>query len=757
MITQSVMGFRFRSLLFGTVLATLLVGLIAGLLVNLVVGQLVHKAFQAQLVEELEDEALKGRAAFDEFVKLHYELTKVITEQARFVHYVEALSMQGTFESQGEALRHKRQPKWLPRRSTLRRFAQAGIYVLLDRQGRAIEFYDHSHSAMPIQLLSPPATLLLAARNENFITAFDDIPYVVSSAPVETGGLLVGHLLLATAIDDALLATLRPAGAKADKVALVAGHDHQVIATSDNDAVPKGSVLAQYQTDYFVFSAPVYNYEYSDLIVSYANFVERAVADQLAEPIIARERLYQTLAALLLVGAFGLIVLNLARRVQQVIDQVSTFSRDALGVDAPVSRKGDQLAELASLLTWLAGEVEAANREQASLRRAILDAIPMPLFYTDTAGHLLGCNRAYEAFAGQSRDQLIGKLQAEVLDSNEENYPDELEMVDYTGVRHVFLIGRARFENRDDHVAGWVTTMADITENRRAADQIQALNQDLEARVMKRTAELQASLDDLRLTQDRLVEAEKMASLGELVAGVAHEINTPVGIGVTAASHLQESADQIIEAMEHGLRRSQLSAFVDTVKLSSDTIVHNLLRAAELIRGFKEVAVDRSSEQRRRFELCSYLTEVLNSLRPKIKHTPWRVDLHCTGQIAMDSYPGALAQVITNLFMNALIHGFEGRDEGLFLIEVELPGNNEVVLRISDDGNGMSINESIRIFDPFYTTKRGRGGSGLGLNIVYNQVTGVMGGRIEYVTEPGLGTRFTIHLPQSPAEASDDE
>jgi PAS domain S-box-containing protein len=743
--------FRYRSLVLNMVLVTLITGLVGGLLVNLVVGRLVRDAFQERLMSELEQDALKGRTAFDEFAKLHFELTKVITEQHRFVRFVETAYQQGVFQRLAPPLRHKRQPAWLPRRSTLRRFAKAGMYILLNGRAEAIEYFYRGATAPPPQLLKPEPSLLLAARNENFMTFFDGIPFVVSSAPVLLDDEPLGTLLLATAINDELLASIRTSDSTTETVALTSGYDSAIIATSNHALVPRGGVLEDYKDRYFIFNAPIFNYEYTDLLVSYAHFVDRATVDRLANPIVRRERLYQTLAALVLVSAFGIISFRFTRRVQRVTNQVNGFSRDALGVNAPIHEQGDQLAGLEALLHWLAREVAAANREQAALRRAILEAIPMPLFYTDSEGLVLGCNRAFETFMGQSRANLTGALEPRVfnaLDSDEMSV--ELELNDASGVPHVFLISRAPFENRDDNAAGWVVTMADITENRRAADQIRAFNHELEERVIARTAELQASLDDLHLAQDRLVEAEKMASLGELVAGVAHEINTPVGIGVTAASHLQDAAAAIAEQMPHGLRRSQLERFIRTASLSSATILSNLQRASDLIRGFKDVAVDRSSEQRRRFGLCPYLEEILRSLGPKIKHTPYRVELHCAGQIEMDSYPGALAQVISNLFMNAVIHGFDEREQGVFDIRAEQHGD-EVVLQVRDDGRGMNREEATRIFDPFYTTKRGSGGSGLGMHIVYNQITHTLGGGVVVHSEPGVGTHFMIRLPRTVA------
>lgn len=751
-----------RSLVVKSVLLTLFIGAVAAVVVNLVVSRLVEEGFREQLKAELQQNVATGRAHFDGFVKLHFELAKVITERKRFSDHVRELERAGAFVGTSEVKELRRQPRWLPRRSTLRRFAKATYYVLLDGEGRAIEYYRDSDQPLPERLLEPPFDLIVASRHENFMTDIGDTPFLISSTPVRgalrSDGGEVGNLLLATPIDDRLLSTIQVATPTRRTVALTTGIDPRIIATSDPELLPNGARLEALKERFLVFSAPVFNYEYSDLLVTYNHFVERETVNQLSRPIVQRERLYQSIAFLVLTLAFALFVLRFAGRVQRLSNQVSHFSRHTLGATPLRGASEDQLDELEHQFHTLAREVEAANREQAALRQAILASIPNPLFYCNNHGRLLGCNRAFEQFTGLEEREWIGRpqpaelIQEELLTAGGEAEPAwELEWRRGDVGRRTLLVHRATFRNRDDSAAGSVVTLTDISESRRAADEIRALNQELEARVTRRTAELQSSLDDLRATQNQLVEAEKMASLGELVAGVAHEINTPVGIGVTAASHLQDATEGLSRQLEGGLRRSQLDGYLESAGVLATTILNNLLRASELIRGFKEVAVDRSSEQRRRFELDAYLEEVLSSLRPKIKHTRHRATLRCPPHLEMDSYPGALAQVVTNLFMNALIHGFDGIESGHFELTVEQQGER-LRLHAVDDGRGMRADEVARIFDPFYTTRRGQGGSGLGMHIVYNLVTRTLGGTIECYSEWGAGSRFEIVIPRAVEE-----
>jgi signal transduction histidine kinase len=229
---------------------------------------------------------------------------------------------------------------------------------------------------------------------------------------------------------------------------------------------------------------------------------------------------------------------------------------------------------------------------------------------------------------------------------------------------------------------------------------------------------------------------------------VAHEINTPVGITLTAASHLSLSTQQIVSQFSSGqIKKSELQDYLHTAEESSALILSNAERAANLIHSFKQVAVDQTSEARRTFDLNEYLHEVITSLRPKLRRTHTQVEIDCPAGLDMDSYPGALSQVVTNLVMNALLHAYDEEQEGTILIKADAMSSQKVRLVVSDDGNGIPRENLERIFEPFFTTKRGNGGSGLGLHIVFNIVFKRLGGNINVDSMVGEGTRFTLTLP----------
>ena len=280
-------------------------------------------------------------------------------------------------------------------------------------------------------------------------------------------------------------------------------------------------------------------------------------------------------------------------------------------------------------------------------------------------------------------------------------------------------------------------------------------NLELENRVAIRTVslekanqELNDSLTTLADAQEQLVNSEKMASLGQLVAGVAHEINTPVGIGVTAASHLSEITDSMTSKFEQKTaKKNDMDIYFEKVKEDCYLINENLARTSELVKSFKLVSSDQASQEMRQFEIKAYLENIILSLKPKLKQTQIVVIIDCPQNINLYSYPGALSQMITNFIINSIIHGYDGGDvEGTITISAkEL--NNTVQITYTDDGKGVPSEALSNIFEPFFTTKRGSGSTGLGLNIIYNIVNQTLNGNIDCESIENKGIRFNIEFP----------
>jgi len=273
------------------------------------------------------------------------------------------------------------------------------------------------------------------------------------------------------------------------------------------------------------------------------------------------------------------------------------------------------------------------------------------------------------------------------------------------------------------------------------------LYNNLEQKVAERTQELSEALFNLKTTQSKLVESEKMASLGGLVAGVAHEINTPIGIGVTAASTLADRTTEAATAYDNKqLKGSALKAYFNLAQTSSNLVLNNLNRAAELIQSFKQVAVDQSNLDKRSFAVKKYIEGSLLNLKPHLKKTPHQITVNGDEQISINSYPGAFSQIITNLVMNSVRHAYLKGEAGNLRFEFKLD-SGRLMVEYSDDGCGIPPENLGKIFEPFFTTARAQGGTGLGLHIVFNLVTQKLRGTINVQSEVGVGTTFILNLP----------
>ncbi|MFC0047858.1 HAMP domain-containing sensor histidine kinase [Rheinheimera tilapiae] len=328
--------------------------------------------------------------------------------------------------------------------------------------------------------------------------------------------------------------------------------------------------------------------------------------------------------------------------------------------------------------------------------------------------------------------------------TKEKNYSVRMPVTD---IEELQMLGRA-VNNMLERIEQQINKL------QQAEQEIRHLNQGLEAKINERTVALKSSNQDLLNTletlhqyQNQIVETEKMASLGQMVAGVAHEVNTPIGLGVTASTLMQDKLTDIQKAFDDKkLTSNQLSKFLSESKENLGIIYRNLERAASLIRSFKQVAVDQSNENRRQFNMLQLMNEVLLSLRPNLKKTQHQILVECDPQLEIDSKPGPINQILINLIMNSLIHAFEHTDHGTINITVKVE-QNRCQIRYKDNGSGVPEHIKKRIFDPFVTTKRGEGGSGLGMHLVYNLVTQALNGKISLESSLGEGVDILFDFP----------
>lgn len=259
---------------------------------------------------------------------------------------------------------------------------------------------------------------------------------------------------------------------------------------------------------------------------------------------------------------------------------------------------------------------------------------------------------------------------------------------------------------------------------------------------------LQESFDELNLAQAALVEAEKLSALGGLVAGVSHEVNTPIGVGVTASTFVMDACNDLVREIESPQPvKTRILEKIGRVRDAAEVVYANLERAAQLVDSFKQVAVDQGVDEARYFHVDAYFRAIMNSLMPAIRKAGHSLDMGPLADVEFLGFPGDISQIINNLVMNSIRHGFEDRRQGVMHLDVGVGARGDLVIHYGDNGRGMDEAVQRRMFEPFFTTKRGRGGSGLGMAVVYNLVVSKMGGTIRCTSSPGQGTQFQVTIP----------
>jgi PAS domain S-box-containing protein len=486
------------------------------------------------------------------------------------------------------------------------------------------------------------------------------------------------------------------------------------------------------------------------------------------------ERLRQyglVLGVVLLTLSFGGVLYALGSRrlvtqpllaLSAVADRVTREQR--FDLRSPVTSR-DEVGRLATafnaMLATIAARDAALRRSQALLTN-IVEKSSAVIYVKDLDGRYLMVNHSFRMLLPPGSPEPLGNID-EVL------FSPEMAQAIRQADRAVLASGRASsYEETSSGTVGGPRTYisekfplidefghiwalggvsADITERKRSELELEDLVNVRTRQIADTNRELAESLGSLQRAQEELVRSEKLAALGSLVAGVAHELNTPIGNSLLAVSTLLDQTTAFAAAVESGVKRSALNAYMADVNNGSQIVLRNLHRAIDLVASFKQVAVDRATSQSREFQLDELVTEILLVLMPTFKKSGIRVSHQIPHGIVMASYPGPFGQVLINLVNNGLIHAFEGIENGEIVITAEPIGADAVAIAVRDNGIGIAPENMGKIYDPFFTTKLGRGGSGLGLNIVYNIVYGLLGGRIDVKSALGEGTSFILTLP----------
>jgi PAS domain S-box-containing protein len=455
----------------------------------------------------------------------------------------------------------------------------------------------------------------------------------------------------------------------------------------------------------------------------------------------------------------------LADAVEGIVQSIMRTGDPVTGIEV-AGQRADRIDERSWVTYWhplrnSAGEIIGINvaaeevterkRAEAALRASerqfhtLADSIPQLVWMADAEGAIFWFNKHWYAYTGKPAGEeashgwqaVLGHRWIDALQAGTA-LESEISLLGKDGLYRPFLTRVVPLRDLSGAVYGWIGTHIDISERKR---------NELEVRRARDAAE--AALHNLRATQNSLIEAEKLAALGRLVAGVAHEINNPVGTGLTIASSLQRKSELFaLEASRGTLRRSSLVDFVETVRNASTQLQDSLNHAAELIQSFKQVAAHRNNTDLRSFDLGDLTEQVAIGLRPALPKHDVTLNVQCEPNLVVNSYPGSYGQVLTNLFLNSIAHAFPNERQGVIKITVSAADDDQVEIVFSDDGCGMSPDVRRQAFDPFFTTRRYQGCTGLGLHIVYSIVTDRLGGHLDLDSGPGKGTKIRMVLPR---------
>lgn len=460
----------------------------------------------------------------------------------------------------------------------------------------------------------------------------------------------------------------------------------------------------------------------------------------------------------------GLIVLN--RITNPIIESTSTAVAIAKGnwaIKQKVSNsKVKEIDALSKAIATLGQNIQDSfetiqfNEERY---RSLVENVDSSIYSLTTDGYFISVNSAFEKATNKQRGDIIGdhftilfndqtsilfwtNFINEVCQSKKSGYR-KFEYDNFEGKRSIVTTRLIPLLNEQGDILLIIGANTDVTNLIEAEEEIASLHakekEDLEHLVEKRTVELERAMKEL-------FDKEKLASLGRLVSGIAHEINTPLGVAISASSLLDTNNKKTVEDLIGGkMTRQGLIGYMEKVDETTAILTNNLVRASNLIKSFKEIAVNQSAERKKEFNVYDYINAVLVSLKHEYKSKRHRFNVTCDRHLVIYSYSGAFSQILTHLIMNSIIHGFKESTGGHITIQVERH-QERIRLIYKDDGSGMEEDVKKRIFEPFYTTNRNLSGSGLGLNIVYNIITGQLNGTISCDSRLNEGTSFIIEF-----------
>lgn len=466
------------------------------------------------------------------------------------------------------------------------------------------------------------------------------------------------------------------------------------------------------------------------------------------------------------------VLMYFGQRLQARLDPVIQAMQDIVGGDYTrrIPEQGrDELAHLSHQFNHMVSAVETRDKKFAAVMNAA--PIPMALFRRSSEGALMRIDRnlaaircfgPLEDFKMTHRPYISMQEKQRLMQAlalHDALPPQEIDMILADGTRHPFMLYAESFVVDGERYTTLVAM--DICDLRETQNRLRELNTALEQRVEERTAELAeknqtlaTTLSTLQQTQEKLIQSEKLSGLGRMVAGVAHELNTPLGSALTVASTMLDKQQDFEQQVSTGLRRSALQQYLSDNRQAGELLLKNIERAASLVQSFKAIATEDSAAEPGLMMLDTLLQQVMRDTQPRWQSMGVILNIHITTGLQLTCAYQALYRVLMQLVDNALVHGLSGISAPELSVSADIEDSPQcaaaarVRIIIADNGHGIAAGDLGRIFDPFFTTRFGQGSNGLGLHMVYNLVSGVLGGEIHAESQPGQGTKMILSLPQ---------
>ncbi len=734
-----------------TVIIALVVGTAVWFILDHIQSRRIKTVFMDQLTERLGQQAMDDRLRFNRYVKAYHLSAALFVMQKNFSDYIEQIVWQP--QDIIEIKLYKRPPPWYPGRSVLKASAQPRYALLLDPEGHVREIYNRHNDKLPLSLIQPIRLLIDKSRNQSYLTTLDNVHYLITSSSYNNAlNTSLALLMLATPIDDSFLNASIGSSSHRDIVALLTpGENPEVLTSSNLMEIPAGIRLDLLKDKYLTTGKEFFDYGSSDLVVRFASFISVSKANKLTRSFISQERRERGILAVVFILSFAVVMFLIAQRIHHLTGRISEFSQKTLGTKKQEIFRGDQLYALEKRFQHLTEEVvrsreiikEQAEEQTRLIVRNAFDAI----ITMDARGEIMTWNPKAEAIFGLKKEEATGRNLSDTI------IPHRFRDAYRKGLENFLKMGKGPILDKPFETTACYSDghefPVEITVSHTATG-----NDFIFIAIIRDISERRKAEEERKLIQAKLIHTNKMTSLGTLVSGVAHEINNPNSFIMSNAQlfsdiwkdvshvldrHYEKNGDFPVGKLSHSELQEHVPRLLNTINKGTERIK----QIVDSLKNFSRADVASLDEK-------VNVNEVVKTawllMRNSIKKSTDNYNMEPGEDIPfVRGNARQLEQVVINLLMNSL-QAINQRNSGVWISTYYEKESNIVVIRVKDEGCGISKDILERVTEPFFTTKLNKGGTGLGLSISYGIIE-EHGGALEFDSEPDRGTTVYVKLP----------